>query len=303
MTSSYSASGRRRRAPEFAGVAARFRATGESMRTIIEEFRQASTTARRPALRDASPPGELRVASWNLHKCVGTDGRFDPARSVAVIAELGADLVALQEADKRFGRRTGLLDLHALERATGLVPLRVSDHTDGHGWHGNALLVRPGTRARFRRLALPGAEPRGALMAELDLAPGPLRVIAAHFGLLRRCRTRQAEAILRTLAEGEPMPTILLGDLNEWRPGSRSSLRALEPVFGPVTPSPASFPARLPVLALDRILGWPKGLVTDVEVHDSPRARTASDHLPLTARLQLGAAAQALASQGEPVAA
>ncbi len=293
MTSPYISRGRRPRVKELAGVAERFRATGQDVRHVIEEFRRRAR--RSPQPRAEGTPGELRVASWNLHKCVGTDGRFDPARSVSVIAELGADLVALQEADKRFGRRTGLLDLQALERATGLVPLRVSDLSDGHGWHGNAILVRPGTRARFRRLALPGAEPRGALVAELDLPQGHLRVVAAHFGLLRRCRTRQAEAILRALSEGERMPTLLLGDLNEWRPGARSSLRALEPVFGPVAPSPPSFPARLPVLALDRILGWPQGLVTDVEAHDSPRARNASDHLPLTARVLLGAAAAALA--------
>lgn len=292
MTSSAPPRTRRRRLPELNGVAERFRATGQDVRHVLDQFRQRGP--RTPSSRGGAPD-EIRVASWNLHKCVGTDGRFDPGRSVSVIAELHADLVALQEADRRFGRRSGLLDLQALERATGLVPLRVSDLSDGHGWHGNALLVRPGTRARFRRLALPGAEPRGALVAELDLPAGHLRVVAAHFGLLRRCRTRQADAIVRTLAEGERMPTILLGDLNEWRPGVRSSLRALEPVFGPVSPAPPSFPARLPVLALDRILGWPQGLVTDVEVHDSPRARSASDHLPLTARVRLSAAAAALA--------
>lgn len=238
--------------------------------------------------------GELRVASWNLHKCVGTDGVFDPARSIAVIAELNADLMALQEADKRFGRRTGLLDLARLEREAGLVPLRVSELPDGHGWHGNALLVRPGTAARIRRLRLPGAEPRGAVVAEIDLPSGPLRVVAAHLGLLLHSRNRQASAILQALAEGAPMPTLLLGDLNEWRPGARSSLRSLEPFFGPTPPAPASFPARLPVLALDRILGWPQGLVTDVAAHDTPLARVASDHLPLTARLRLREGAQAL---------
>lgn len=238
--------------------------------------------------------GELRVASWNLHKCVGTDGVFDPVRSIAVIAELNADLVALQEADKRFGRRTGLLDLALLEREAGLVPLPISELPDGHGWHGNALLVRPGTTARIRRLRLPGAEPRGAVVAELELASGPMRVVAAHLGLLRRSRHRQAAAILHALAEGAPMPTLLLGDLNEWRAGTRSSLRGLEPFFGPTPPAPPSFPTRLPVLALDRILGWPHGLVTDVAAHDTARARVASDHLPLTARVRLGEGTQAL---------
>lgn len=257
---------------------------GERLRHAIAPT--ATAAAARPGSRD------LRVASWNMHKCVGADGRFDPARSAAVIAELGADIVALQEVDKRFGRRTGLLDLTVVERDAGLVPLRVSNDPDGHGWHGNALLVRPGTSARFRRLNLPGAEPRGAIVAELDLPAGPLRVIAAHLGLLRRNRTRQAMAILDALTQGEAMPTLLLGDLNEWQPGARSSLRALEPVFTLPHAAPASFPARLPILALDRILGWPQGLVTDVAVHGSPRARIASDHLPLTAWVRLGEAAE-----------
>lgn len=260
------------------------------VRRLMRDFRDRPDAPRAYAAAE----GELRVASWNLHKCVGTDGRFDPLRSIAVIAEMRADLVALQEADKRFGRRTGLLDLAALERETGLVPLSISDLPDGHGWHGNALLVRPGTGARIRRLELPGAEPRGAVVAELDLAAGPLRVVAAHLGLLLHSRQRQAAAILEAVTDGPAMPTLLLGDLNEWRPGARSSLRVLEPFFGPTPSAPPSFPARLPVLALDRILGWPQGLVADVVAHDSPRARVASDHLPLTARVRLGAGAEAL---------
>jgi endonuclease/exonuclease/phosphatase family metal-dependent hydrolase len=239
----------------------------------------------------------MRVASWNLHKCVGTDGRFDPHRSVAVIAELGADIVALQEADRRFGRRVGLLDAAALEKHAGLVPLPISDLPDGHGWHGNAILVRPGIQARLRRLALPGAEPRGAVVADLDLPEGPLRMVAAHFGLLPRCRRRQSAAILTALEEAEPRPTVLCGDLNEWNPGARSSLNGLSPLFGPVTSGPASFPTRMPVLPLDRILAWPQPLVSHVEVHDSPLARVASDHLPLTARLHLAAIIESFAAQ------
>lgn len=278
-------------------VSDRLRRTGGAVRGLLVELRRPP-----PVLAQSSGSaaarrigGELRVASYNLHKCVGADGRFDPARSAAVIAELGVDLVAVQEADRRFGRRTGLLDAAALERETGLAPLPVSDLPDGHGWHGNALLVRPGTPARLRRLTLPGAEPRGALVAELQLPAGRLRVVAAHLGLLRRSRARQAAAMLRVLTEGEVMPTLLLGDLNEWRPGARSSLRAFEPLFGPITPGPSSFPARLPVLALDRILGWPHGLVSDVTAHNTALARVASDHLPLTAWVRLGATAAAMA--------
>lgn len=241
----------------------------------------------RPRHENEAPRRYLRVATYNLHKCVGADGRFNPARNAAVIAELGADILAVQEADRRFGRRVGLMDLHALERETGLVALPVSDLAEGHGWHGNALLLRPGVPARVHRLTLPGLEPRGALVAELDLPEGRLRVIAAHLGLLHRSRKRQAAALLAAIEEGEPMPTLLMGDLNEWRPGARSSLLALDQFFAASPTAPRSFPALLPLLPLDRIMGRPAGLVSEVAAHWSPRARAASDHLPLIARLDL----------------
>ncbi len=237
----------------------------------------------------------MRVASYNVHKCRGADGKYRPDRVATVIGEMGADLVALQEVDRRFGRRTGLLDAHQLERRTGMRLLVQSDLADGHGWHGNALLVRGEPRHyQRRRLHLPGLEPRGAVVAELDFGDGPFRVVAAHLGLLWGCRVRQADAILATLAEVRPMPTVLMGDLNEWR-DCGSVLRVLEPVFGRAPRRP-SYPARFPLLSLDRILGWPHGLVDDLRVHDTPLARQASDHLPLTARLDLRLARQARAA-------
>ena len=82
------------------------------------------------------------------------------------------------------------------------------------------------------------------------------------------------------------MPTILLGDLNEWRRLRRSALGILEPLFG-AAPTLPSFPSRRPIFPLDRILGWPAGLVTEFAVHDTPLARQASDHLPLVAQVNL----------------
>ncbi|USQ72620.1 endonuclease/exonuclease/phosphatase family protein [Roseomonas mucosa] len=261
-----------------------------SARQLLRRIRDAR---RGPRAVHHPHPGEapggvtLRVASYNVHKCVGRDGRFDPQRIAAVIGEMDADLVAIQEADRRFGRRYGLLDAATLRRESGLHLLQVLDLPDGHGWHGNAILLREGTPLRLHRLALPGAEPRGAVIAELDLPGGRLRVVAAHFGLLRNCRMRQGAAILRSIAEGASMPTLMMGDLNEWRPGRRSALRSLEPFFGPMNEGPASFPTRMPVLSLDRILGWPNGLVHSVEAHDTALSRVASDHLPLKALLRL----------------
>ncbi|WP_206682761.1 endonuclease/exonuclease/phosphatase family protein [Chthonobacter albigriseus] len=228
------------------------------------------------------------VASYNIHKCVGTDGRFDPERIAEVIAELDADVVCLQEADRRIGLRNGLLDLPGLERRTGLTLVPVAARPASHGWHGNAILVRQGEAIRIKRLTLPHAEPRGAVMAELDLPVGKLRVVGAHLGLLRRSRAQQAATLLQTLDRSEPMPTVLMGDFNEWRPGRPDCpLAALEPFFGPVHSNHPSFPSRRPIFALDRILGWPHGTVETIAVHASPLARVASDHLPIKALVDL----------------
>ena len=242
---------------------------------------------------DPVPEQVLTIASYNVHKCVGTDKRFDPARVAEVIGELGADIIALQEADRRFGARTGLLDLVALHRRTGLRLIPLSVEPRGPGGHGNALLVRDGRATRIERMALPGGEPRGAVVAELALPHGSLRVVAAHFGLLRRHRALQVGAILAHLARADDMPTIILGDMNEWRPGRRSSLQAFSGSFDPAHPGPATFPSRHPILPLDRILGRPRGLVRAPAAHDTPLARIASDHLPLVARLDLSVLAGA----------
>lgn len=228
----------------------------------------------------------MRVATFNVHKCVGPDGVYRPDRVAAVIAELNADLVAVQEADQRFGKRHGLLNPAHLLETTGMHLLSQSDLPAGHGWHGNTLLVRnkPVAYSR-RRLTLPGKEPRGAVMADIDFGFGPIRFIATHMGLLRNCRYQQAGAILSALARLPPVPTVLLGDLNEWR-AWRGPLKVFEPLFGRPQSSP-SFPSRMPVLSLDRIMGWPQDLITHVETHKTQLAREASDHLPVKAILRL----------------
>ncbi len=254
----------------------------------------AAIRKRRPTVvnRDAAVSrGDVVIASYNIHKCVGIDGRFDPTRTAQVIAELGADIVALQEADQRFGERAGLLDLEHLRREAHLVSVPISPFSEkGHGWHGNVLLLREGAVSDVRQLNLPGVEPRGALVVDLDLQVGPLRVIAAHLGLLRHSRARQAETIMQVAADGGARPTLLIGDLNEWRMGKRSSLRFLSPLFDPSHATVASFPSRFPLFPLDRVLGNPHQLVTSVAVHDTPLARVASDHLPVKASIDLKAA-------------
>jgi endonuclease/exonuclease/phosphatase family metal-dependent hydrolase len=229
----------------------------------------------------------LLVASYNVHKCVGVDGKFDPGRIAHVIREIGADVLALQEADTRFGERRGLLDLNWMERETGLTPVPLSGVSKAHGWHGNVLFFREGVVRDVHQVKLPGLEPRGALITELEMKDGNvLRVIAAHLGLLNRSRQQQARMILDVIGARDEQPTILMGDLNEWRLGDRSSLNSLSDIFRGMPAAVPSFPSRLPVLALDRIMSNRPDLIERVRVHDTALARIASDHLPIKARIR-----------------
>jgi endonuclease/exonuclease/phosphatase family metal-dependent hydrolase len=232
------------------------------------------------------------VSSYNIHKAVGTDMRRDPDRVVRVIAELGADIVALQEVDRRFGDREGVLDPDSLRDRTGLEPVPLTDRLarSAHGWHGNLLLLRDAVVERAQAVTLPGLEPRGAIVADVRLQDQPLRIIAAHLGLLRKSRLLQARFLSQHVGPADGRPTLVMGDFNEWRLGTDCGLMPLRRELRAVKSSArtsASFPARMPVLPLDRIIGCRQLQLSDLRAHVSPLARQASDHLPLRARLCL----------------
>ena len=236
---------------------------------------------------------DLIVSSYNIHKAVGTDMRRDPTRTVQVIQEIGADIVALQEVDRRFGDRRGVLDPEMLHSVTGLVPVALTDRLGAraHGWHGNLLLLHGGAEVEeARAVTLPGLEPRGAIVADIRINGQPLRVITAHLGLLHQSRLLQARFLSKVIEEGDGRPTLVMGDFNEWRLGAGCSLMPLRRELRAVNRSAqtiASFPAQMPVLPLDRIIGCRRAEIGDLRIHDSILARKASDHLPIRAALNL----------------
>ncbi|AWB49033.1 endonuclease [Gemmobacter aquarius] len=235
-------------------------------------------------------PPPLLVASWNIHKGVGADRRRDLFRTAEVMQELCPDILALQEADRRFGDRAGLLDLEHVRTQCGLVPVLPDTPGPSHGWHGNLIFVRHAEIEDIHPLALPGFEPRGALIADLNLSGQLLRVVGLHMGLLATSRRAQSHALLDRLSRLPPRPTLVMGDMNEWRSGPNASTAALHRQFH-APPAPRSFPARLPVAALDRIMASRDIALTGLTTHDTPLARHASDHLPLKARLTFPATA------------
>ena len=122
----------------------------------------------------------------------------------------------------------------------------------------------------------------------LDCHGLALRLIATHLGLWPSERRLQIRQLLRVVRDADLAPIILLGDLNEWFVWGRP-VRWLHKQFKH-TPSPASFPAGRPMLALDRIWVRPRQALRHLEVHMSTLARVASDHLPVSATLDFDAA-------------
>jgi endonuclease/exonuclease/phosphatase family metal-dependent hydrolase len=122
------------------------------------------------------------------------------------------------------------------------------------------------------------------------VAGHPLRIIAAHLGLMRQSRLQQARRLADEIGGRDDRPTILMGDFNEWRLGADCGLMPLRKGLRAVKRSAAtvaSFPAHFPVLPLDRIIGCRQAELSAISLHDTPLARRASDHLPITARLML----------------
>lgn len=237
------------------------------------------------------PPARIRLASYNIHKGVGTDGARNPLRILRVLGELDADIVALQEADLRFGVRSSVLPPMMIERHTDYVPVPLDVQQDSLGWHGNAILVKRGIAVTHHDIIhIPYLEPRGVVTATLETAAGALTVFGMHLDLSGLWRARQARAIVQLAAAARSQrPTVLMGDLNEWRAQS-GAFREFGRHFRILDCGP-SFHSRRPVGRLDRIMHCDRLVMKACGVHHSALAATASDHLPVWADFALGSGA------------
>ena len=227
----------------------------------------------------------ITVASYNIHKAQGLDGRVDLERIAGVVEELEADLVGIQEIFRpqaeALARRLGV-HMHmgvTLERAEGP--------------YGNVVLTRfPAHVARPFDLTRYEREPRGGLRVDVELPDHLLHMFNVHFGLRVRERAAQVEMLVRdqVLVEALKGSRIVVGDLNEWFPGAVGRTLRRE-LAGPRIRR--THPAPLPLFPLDRIY-WDRSLHGEgFRVHRSRLARVASDHLPVVARLRLPSAAHA----------
>ncbi|TMA36561.1 MAG: endonuclease [Deltaproteobacteria bacterium] len=229
--------------------------------------------------------GEIRVATYNVHRWTGLNGRSrpDPARAGYVISELDADLISLQEVLRP---DRGDDPLEALAEALGLHVIFAATRVHKRGEIGNAILSRwPIASVTMLDLSYNTIEKRVAIAAQIQSDGAELDVVATHLALADRTRHRQVRSLLDHPRLSQT-PTLLMGDMNAWRQcqATRELDQALHEHHNHEWP--ATFPAASPVLALDRI--YARGLhMIAIEAHDSRAARRASDHLPVVARVKL----------------
>jgi endonuclease/exonuclease/phosphatase family metal-dependent hydrolase len=246
----------------------------------------------KPASKTA--PRRLKLLTYNVHSCIGTDRRLAPERVAEVIALLKPDIIGLQELDVGRRRTGGIDQAHTIAEILKMqhhfhAALDVEEER-----YGDAILTAlPAELVKAGPLPSVG-EQRGALWIEVEVEGKRLQVFNTHLGLRRIDRMKQAEMLLGPEWLGNDRcassPVVLLGDFNSIlasRPYKRLAA-ALTDVRRQTTEDlPATYPSRFPLLRLDHIFVSRDISMIGAEVISTPLAKLASDHLPLTATIEI----------------
>jgi endonuclease/exonuclease/phosphatase family metal-dependent hydrolase len=234
---------------------------------------------------------QVRIATYNVHRCRGMDRRVVPARIVEVLRGIEADVIALQEVIGAGPAAAG----QAEEIGAGL----------GMGWvmncvrtlrqhqYGNVVLSRyPIVHHSQYDLSWRTCEPRHCQRADLNIDGRVLHVYNVHLGTAVLERRYQAKRLASFVHDRRITgPKVLLGDFNEWMKGLAT--RTLSSLFESVDISQylkrrRTYPGIFPVVHLDHIYYEGDVEVTGVEMPRTRKALMASDHLPLVANLRIG---------------
>jgi endonuclease/exonuclease/phosphatase family metal-dependent hydrolase len=235
---------------------------------------------------------ELRVVTYNIHRCRGLDRRVRPERIAAVLAGVGADVVALQEVIGPGLSGPGHAELIGAALGMGWVMAPTRELRRHH--FGNVVLSRYPIRDHAQLdLSWKTCEPRGCQRVGIDLGPGrQLFVYNVHFGTALLERRYQANRLAAWVQSRRPAgPKLVLGDFNEWSRGLVRDVLAdrLESVdLYPHLKRRRTYPGFFPLLHLDHIYFDGDIEVRRIELPRTRRTMVASDHLPLVADIEIG---------------
>lgn len=236
----------------------------------------------------------LKILSYNVHSCIGTDRRLDPARVAEVIAALEPDIIGLQELDVGRSRTGGIDQAHTI---ASLLQMEFHFHAAlnvAEERYGDAILTALPARM-IKGAGLPShGEQRGAVWVEIEVGEHKLQVFNTHLGLLGGDRMRQIGEILGASWMGSPecqdQPKILIGDFNAIPVTGTYKAVARQMADAPLlcgTKPRATFPSRFPLLRIDHVFVSSEITPVATEVVSTPLSRQASDHLPLLVTVEL----------------
>lgn len=234
----------------------------------------------------------LRVATYNIHKGRGLDGRVRIQRIARVLEEINADVVGLQEVVSHEGASVEDHQASYLADRFGYVHAVGETRKHRGGVYGNVTLSRwPFELIRHIDLSVPGREERGVLRTDIEIQSHRLHLFNVHLGTAHRERKTQAirlidEDLLRAIDISGPR--IVLGDFNEWTHGlvtrTLSAEFHLTDLRNHIRRTRA-YPAIVPLLHLDHIYFDHQLRIQNAAFHRNRRSLIASDHLPLVADL------------------
>jgi endonuclease/exonuclease/phosphatase family metal-dependent hydrolase len=237
------------------------------------------------------PELRIRIATYNVHKCRGLDRRTDPERIAAVIRELDADVVAIQELLNVQNAKPEYAQAARIAAVLNDYDWRFGENRTLHGGaYGNMTLSRLAIRkSENYDITWRRRERRGCLRTDVSLGSSGLHIFNVHLGtgfIERRHQARHllTDAVLKRAELNGPR--IVVGDFNEWTRGLASRLMGKE--FKAVEPSAylryaRTYPGVLPFLHLDHFYYDTHLSIESFRLHRSRRALVASDHLPLVA--------------------
>ncbi|MDJ0522878.1 MAG: endonuclease/exonuclease/phosphatase family protein [Planctomycetota bacterium] len=238
---------------------------------------------------------KLRIATWNIHKGIGTDRRYRLDRIIAVLHDLDADVVCLQEVDRGVPRSSYEDQSQRLAHELGYpysalgLNVRVKN-----GMYGNLTLSRhPLGDVHNVDLTIPPKKRRSGLVTRIKTGPAEGWLLAnVHLGLMHLERRIQVRRLLAHLFEGSApqQPLVIAGDWNEW---TTRLVHGVMKEFGfhlartdhrPT--GERTWPSRRPIVALDKILYRDPIRCHHVACVLDEVTRVASDHLPLMVELE-----------------
>jgi endonuclease/exonuclease/phosphatase family metal-dependent hydrolase len=232
----------------------------------------------------------LRIATYNVHRCRGLDGRTNPGRVAAVIRSIEPDIVALQEVVGAGPHSAGHAEELGAQLGLGWV-MAPTRHLR-HALFGNVVLSHlPIVHHAQYDLSWKTCEPRCCQRVDINVDGHTLHLYNVHLGtayLERRYQAGRLSAIVHDRRIGEPK--IVLGDFNEWMRGLATAMlseRLNSIDLRAHLRRRRTYPGVFPVLHLDHIYYEGQVDVTKVELPRTRLSLMASDHLPLVAELKV----------------